>query len=321
VIGTLTKMSVLVLAFECSYNEVKNRERKIIMHFTGQVYRHPMEANTPLLQVTAGCSHNKCTFCTMYRKTQFGVSPLDHVREDLEELKSYGKPVKRIFLVNGEPFVLSTDKLIAIGQMINEYFPDIETITCYTSIMNLKRKSLEDLKQLRALKFNELHIGIETAYDPALLQMNKGFTKEEAYENLQKLKEAGIDWDALIMTGVAGKDHGKEHIEETAQLINDFPPYMISIMPTSVPKGSDLEVLRDKGEFLESTELENLEEQKELLRLINVNSAYLFASHVFSLIPVSGPLSHKSEIIDYIDKRIGEISPQVLNGIKERPNI
>ena len=166
------------------------------MHYTGQVYRHPIEANTPLLEVTAGCSHNKCSFCTMYRETPFKVSPYTHIEEDLIEMKQRYGDVSKIFLVNGEPFILSTDKLIVIGELINKYFPNIETITCYVSIKSLKNKTVNDLKKLKALGYNELHVGLESAYDPALVQMNKGFIQKEAYECLTKVKEAGMKWDA-----------------------------------------------------------------------------------------------------------------------------
>ncbi|WP_461205652.1 radical SAM protein [Clostridium sp. DL1XJH146] len=291
------------------------------MHYTGQVYRHPVEGATDLLEVTVGCSHNKCTFCTMYRDTCFSISPKDYVEEDLQELKSRGRSIKRIFLVNGEPFVLSTAKLIEIGEKINSYFPEIETITCYASIKNLKNKSLEDLKKLRSLKYNQLHIGLESAYDPALKQMNKGFTKEEAYENLKKLTDAGFEWDALLMTGVAGKGNGKIHIEETAKLINTFPPYMVSVMPTSVTKGSELEVLRDKGEFVDCTELEKLEEEKMLLRLLEFEDAYFFGSHNYNLVPVSAQLKYKQEILDVIDKKIMELDDDLLNSVLERDAI
>lgn len=291
------------------------------MHFTGQVYRHPMEATTQLLEVTAGCSHNKCAFCTMYRDTCFAVSPDEHIEEDLQELKSYGGKIKRIFLVNGEPFVLSARRLIEIGEKINSYFPEIETITCYTSIKNLNSKSVEELKKLRSLNFNQLHIGLETAYDPALKQMNKGFTQEQAYTNLQKLKDAGIEWDAFVLFGIAGKGNMDINIEQTAELINTFPPYMVSVMPLSVTKGSDLEVLRDKGEFVESTELEMLEEEKKLLRLLDVGDAYFFGSHNYNLVPVSGNLRDKQAIIDYIDEKIEQIDDSILNGVKPRAAI
>lgn len=291
------------------------------MHYTGQVYRHPIEGNTPLLEVTAGCSHNKCSFCTMYQETPFNVSPLEHVEEDLMEMKKMYGDLKRIFLVNGEPFILSTDKLVTIGELIHRYFPNIETITCYASIKSLKNKSVEDLKQLKKLGYDELHIGLESAYDPAIQQMNKGFTSDEAYECLTKLKEAGMTWDAIIMTGVAGKGSGKIHIEETAKLLNQFPPYMLSIMTTSVSSGTPLEAMRNRGEFIECTELEKLEEEIMLLKLINFKDCYFFGSHNYNLIPISGPLSKKDEIINMFEENIKKIPTTILNSVKERASI
>ncbi len=291
------------------------------MHYTGQVYRHPIEARTPLLEVTAGCSHNKCSFCTMYRETPFQVSPIEHIEEDLQELKNSNMPIKRIFLVNGEPFILPTKKLIAIGELIHKYFPDIETITCYASIKSLKNKTLEELKSLRALNFNELHIGLESAYDPAIKQMNKGFTAKEAYENIEKLTKAGFAWDAIIMTGVAGKGKGNIHIEETAKLLNTYPPYLVSLMTTSVAQGTPLEKMRDAGEFVECTELEKIEEEKYLLQLLNCPEAYFFGGHNYNLIPVNGPLSDKEAIIQHINTRLKNFSADILHDVHDRDNI
>lgn len=291
------------------------------MHYTGQVYRHPIEGNTPLLEVTIGCSHNKCSFCTMYQDTPFKVSPLTHVEEDLLELKQYYGDLKRIFLVNGEAFILSTEKLIVIGELINKYFPNIETITCYASIKSLKNKSVEDLKKLKALGYDELHIGLESAYDPAIAQMNKGFTQKEAYEYLAKVKEAGMIWDAIIMTGVAGKGNGKIHIEQTAKLLNEFPPYMLSTMTTSVSTGTPLEKMRDNGEFIECTELEKIEEEIMLLKLIDFEDCYFFGAHNYNLIPINAPLSKKKAIIKAFEDNIHKIPEDILHGVKARANI
>ncbi len=291
------------------------------MHYTGQVYRHPVEAHTPLLEVTAGCSHNKCSFCTMYRDTKFSVSPLKHVEEDLQELQSTGFPFKRIFLVNGEPFALSTGKLLEIGRLINKYFPNIETITCYASIKGLKNKTVDDLRALRALKFNELHIGLESAYDPALVQMNKGFTSEEAYVNIRKLQEAGIDWDAIIMTGVAGKGKGGVHIEETAKLLNTYPPYMVSLMTTSISTGTPLEKMRDAGEFIECTEEEKIQEEIYLLELLQFDRAYFFGAHNYNLIPINGPLTEKEDIIRHLKVEMTKLDAKLLQSSYQRANI
>jgi radical SAM superfamily enzyme YgiQ (UPF0313 family) len=281
-----------------------------------------MEGYTPLLEVTIGCSHNKCAFCTMYRESSFRVSPLAHIKEDLQELKSYGNPIKRIYLVNADPFVLSTDKLTEIAELIIEYLPTIETITCYTSIKNLKNKSLEDLKKLKELRYDDLHIGLETAYAPALKMMNKGFSVEEAYEQLSKIKEAGFRYDALLMLGVAGRGNGEINVKETSTLLNEIHPYMVSIMPTSVIPGSELETLCDKGEFIEPTELEMLEEEKLLIRSLKLDDCYFFGSHNYNLIPISGDLNtERNEILEHIDLSIQKIDDAILNGVKPRGSI
>ncbi|MFI3215007.1 MAG: radical SAM protein [Eubacteriales bacterium] len=252
------------------------------MHYTGQVYRHPIEGYTPLLEVTAGCSHNKCSFCTMYKETPFRVSSLADVEDDLIEMKKLGGDIRRIFLVNGEPFIMSTEKLVVVGELINKYFPNIETITCYASIKSLKDKSVEDLKRLKSLGYNDLHVGLESAYDPALFQMNKGFTSEEAYQCLGKVQDAGMRWDAIIMTGVAGKGN---------------------------------------GEFIECTELEKIEEELLLLKLIDFEECYFFGGHNYNLIPINAPLSEKNEIIEAFYDRIKNIPEYILNGVKKRANI
>lgn len=291
------------------------------MHYTGQVYRHPIEANTPLLEVTAGCSHNKCSFCTMYRETPFQVSPYSHIEEDLQELKQQGYPVKRIFLVNGEPFILSTKKLIKIGELIHQYFPKIETITCYASIKSIMSKTVDDLKKLRSIGYNELHIGLESAYQPALQQMNKGFDVSQAYESLEKLQQASIDYDAIIMLGVAGKNKGREHIEATAKLLNQYPPYLISIMTTSVSPGTPLETMRNQGDFIECSEAEALEEEILLLELLECKDAYFFGGHNYNLIGVNGPMGKKQEIIKYIQSQMKQIDNEILDSVYPRESI
>lgn len=291
------------------------------LHYTGQVYRHPIEGNTPLLEVTAGCSHNKCSFCTMYQDTPFSLSPLSHIEEDLAELASKNPYINRVFLVNGEPFILSTEKLVEIGKLVEKYLPKIETITCYASMKSIKNKSVEDLTILRALKFNQLHVGLESAYDPALLQMNKGFTQGEGYENLKKLEEANIQWDAIVMLGVAGKGKGKEHIAQTAALINTFPPYLLSIMTTSVSSGTPLEQMRNEGKFVECTEGEMILEEIDLLEQVQVEDAYFFGGHSYNLIPINAPLSRKAEIIDHLRENYGTLSKELLNASVKRANI
>lgn len=194
------------------------------MHYEGPIYRPPVEADTLLLQVTVGCAHNKCTYCSMYRDVNFKMEKLDQIEEDLKEARSLYGRVDRIFLVNVDAFVLKADYLKNIALKIKEYLPHCETITMYASIQNIKAKTDEELRELRALGINELYVGIESGVDEVLSCINKGHNLQEAKKQLERLNEANITHRALLMLGVAGKGKGEENAIATAKLLNETKP-------------------------------------------------------------------------------------------------
>ena len=296
------------------------------MHYTGPVYRPPIEADTPLLEITYGCSWNKCSFCTMYQNQKFGISPIEDIEEDLQELsKYYPKNLKKIYVENGDAFTLQVHKLIEIGELIHKYFPEIETITCYTSIRNIKAKSIEDLKKLRALGFNSFYIGIETAYDPALMQMSKGYTQADEYEQLKKLHDAEISYNAIIMFGVAGKGNYRENACETIKLLNTFKPKIILTMSTSVQDNTPLYEMVEKGEFIIPTEREILDE--ELLYLENLkmdDDCLYFGAHIYNLSRITMYFKYRDEMIRQFKNRVEELdknNPELLDSVLSRGNL
>lgn len=166
------------------------------MNYTEPVYRPPYEANSLLLQVTVGCAHNKCTYCTMYKEVKFSVESMDQIENDLREAKQLHGTISRVFLVNGDAFVLSARRLKAIAERILHHFPNIEVITMYASINNIKHKTDEELRDLQALGINDLWVGVETGNEQTLEYINKGFSLQDSYEQLARLK--GLVYDILI---------------------------------------------------------------------------------------------------------------------------
>ena len=173
------------------------------MHYSGTVWRPPFEFRSLLLQVTTGCSHNGCSFCSMYRNTPFRVSPMEEVRADLSEAARRFPETERIFLLSGDAFVLPAEKLLKIAEAAHQALPRLKTISCYASVQNVKNKTVPELKALRAAGINEPNFGIETGLPDLLKAMNKGFTLEEAREQLGKLREAGMDFSANLILGGA----------------------------------------------------------------------------------------------------------------------
>ena len=286
------------------------------MHYTGTIYRPPFEARSLLLQVTTGCSHNRCSFCTMYRDEPFRVEPLEQIEEDLAEARQYVPNITRVFLENGDPFALSADRLEQIAVMIHAYLPRVETIAMYASIKNVIGKSDEELRRLRNLGINELNIGVESGLDEALSYMNKGYTAAQAKYELNRLKSAGIDYGANIILGCAGPERRHENAAATAALLNETKPYLIFTGTIHSDLGCPLYEDMQSGRFVESTFGEYLDEEEELLELLDLTDCYLFGLHPSNIVTMHGNLPEdKAVMLDLIRKRREELA----NRLDERP--
>ncbi len=291
------------------------------MNFTGPIYRPPYEAESLLLQVTVGCAHNKCTYCTMYKDVRFTMEKIDQIEEDLKEARQLYKNVKRVFLVNGDAFVLSANRLKPIAEKIIEYFPEVECITMYASINNIKSKSDEELRQLRDLRIGDLWVGVETGNEKTLDYMNKGFTLEDSYKQLERLNKAGMTHIDIIIFGAAGKGKGMQNALDTAKLINHSEPIGISITTMGAFGDSQLAKDVENGIFEPAPEIEVLEEQKHFIDLIDFNTAYL-GIHGINTVAFDASLPSEKEMsIKRIDHAIKNLGEQYLNSVPERHSI
>lgn len=288
------------------------------MHYTGEVYRPPLEAYTPLLEVTYGCSHNKCIFCAMYNKTKYGISTLEDIESDIIELKNSKrrkvKPYQRIYLLNGDPFVLPTERLLEISKLIKKHIPECKTITAYCSFYNLENKPIEDLKKLKEAGYNELWFGVETGFDKIIDWINKGTDLDGYYRGLDKMKEAGIEYHAIVMQGIAGAGNAEVNAKETAKVLNYYPPKGVYIMSTSVMENTPLYYMRERGEFVESTNRENIEEQIYLLKNLKLPDTSLYSSgHVVNLVNMTHHMDKKDQMIKELEEALEEIDPELLD--------
>ena len=168
------------------------------MNYTGMIYRPPMEANSVLLQVTTGCSHNKCAFCYMYHDIPFSVSPMEEVMADIDEAARIWAGAERVFLENGDAFCLSAERLKRIADAIHEKHPKVNTIAMYASIQNIRGKTDKELRMLHECGINDLNIGVESGLDVALERLNKGHTADEAIYELKRLNDAGIECSCTV---------------------------------------------------------------------------------------------------------------------------
>lgn len=289
------------------------------MHYTGNIYRPPFEGRSLLLQVTVGCAHNKCAFCTMYRDVTFRMEPMEQIESDLQEASTYAKHIRRVFLENGDPFVLSADRLARIADLIHKYLPNVETIAMYASIQNIRGKTDEELRLLRRLGINELNIGLESGLDEALRQMNKGYTAAEAEYELLRLKKAGIDYGANVIFGCAGAGLRVENARKTAELLNKTEPYLIFTGTIHADPGCELYDAMEKGTFRENTVGEYLEEEEQFLSALDARECLYFGLHPSNVVGLYGNLmDDKQNMLRQLQHKRKELTPAQLRSIPRR---
>ena len=292
------------------------------MQYEGTTYRPPPEADSFLLQVTVGCAHNRCRFCAMYRDVNFRRISMDKIEADLQEARSIFPKAERIFLVNGDAFVLDAQTLKEIARRIKRVFPECRTISMYASIRNIRSKSDKDLEALRRMGINDLYVGIESGWDEVLKRIRKGHTISEANQQIGRLQRAGIHHIANLMLGVAGAGKGLQNARFTADFLNQTGPSLIWVGTLEIFEGTELHADMVNGTFLPATEHEILEEEKALIDQIVLQNVPFYGVHPTNTVRISGQLSRdKQEMIAAIDQCILHYGENALSTTFARPSL
>ena len=272
------------------------------MHYTGTIWRPPYEASSLLLEVTAGCTHHKCKFCTLYNDLpfKFRMSPLEDVESDLQEAQLWstdpialltarfqGLPrperIQRAFLTGANPFVLKSERLLAIDDLIRQYVPSIKTIGCFARITDVTLKSEEELASLHQAGYDGLTIGIETGDDEALRFMNKGYTADDIVKQCQRLDQAGIHYSFFYLVSISGAGRGETGAKATADVCNQLHPTLIGVNMLTIYPDSELYQEIQRGNWKEESEIEKYKEIRTLLESLEIPTQFaaLGASNAF----------------------------------------
>lgn len=276
------------------------------------IYRPPREANSLLLPLTSGCSHNRCTFCNMYRGVPFRVHSIDDIRANLKRFALYRPQADRIYLLGGDPFVLSADKLHRVIDEIHDVFPAMKTITMYAQVANITTKSDAELYSLRQRGVNQLYIGLETGDDALLQKLDKGNSAAEAVEQLNRLTAAGMTYGVIIMTGIAGKGGGIKNAIATAKVMNQIHARVLYCNSLVVQADTPLGEEERAGTFTEAGEYERIEELLALLEHLKPQSKLLFNSyHVSNTLSINVELPEgQAETIERLKLFLAGTTPE-----------
>lgn len=306
------------------------------MHFTGTIWRPPYESESLLLEATAGCTHHRCKFCTLYDDLpfRFHMSPLEDIEADLQEAQLYqtgplerlglrmqglGEPQgpRRAFLVGANPFVLKPERLERIAELVRAYFPQCETIGCFARITDITLKTGQELARLAQAGYDGITIGVETGDAEPLAFMDKGYTPEDILTQTRRLEEASIAYHFFYLAGIAGEGKARESAIRSAELFNRTHPRRIGSSMLTVFRESRLYQEIQAGNWREAGEREKLEEVRALVAHLDIPVIFaaLGASNAFNL---EGRLPEEREaLLSALDQILSRYSEAELRRYRE----
>jgi len=289
------------------------------MHYEGNIIRPPSEANSILLQVTVGCSRNKCTFCGTYRGERFKIKPDSIIMEDIAFAAQYCKHQRRVFICDGDALIVTQKRLLNILMEIENQLPWVTRVGIYANAKSLKTKTLDELKTLKNHGLGIVYMGLETGDDVTLKKINKGATAEDMIQMGRKAREAGFKLSITVLLGIAGKTRSRIHAMETGRVLSAIDPEYIGALSLMLIPGTPLYQDYASGDFtlLESAEM--LEELKNMIAATNLSRGLFYANHASNYLPIKARLpKDKAAAIKLIDSALeGNIAlkPEYMRGL------
>lgn len=276
------------------------------MMYDMPLYRPPSEAYSLIIQATLGCSHNKCTFCNMYKSKQFVIKPLEKIKEEINYFRKQYRNVEKIFLADGDALIIPMNELKEIFQYIKEVFPECKRIILYGSPKSILNKTIDELKMLKELGLYMIYMGVESGDENTLKYINKGATTNEILKAAIKVKESGVLLSVTVIAGLAGKKDSKNHAINTGRLISKISPDFLGVLTLMISEDTYIYKEIKNGNFEILSDIEILEEIKTIIDHINVKNNLVFrCNHASNYLLLRGNLPFdKVELIESIKESL-----------------
>ncbi|MBE6996379.1 MAG: radical SAM protein [Ruminococcaceae bacterium] len=261
------------------------------MRYYGSVYRPPSEAYSLIVQVTYGCSHNTCAFCSMFKEKRFAIRPLEEVLEDFHMARARYRNVDKVFLADGDALVRKASELYTILDTIRELFPECKRVTSYASPSSIRIRTDEELQTLREKGLTMVYMGLESGSDEVLKRMRKGHTAAEIVEMGQKVRRNGMALSVTAITGLGGPELLEQHAVETAKAFNAMNPEYIGMLTLMVEPGTPLYDWVREGSFRLLTQPQVLEETRLLMEHLDSPGSVFRMNHASNYLVLKGTLN------------------------------
>ena len=275
------------------------------MDYQGIIIRPPSEANSIILQVTVGCSHNKCTFCGTYKGVRFRIKPESVVENDIEFAARYCRRQRRLFLTDGDALILPQKRLHKLLKTIRKQLPWVTRVGVYGNAKSIQTKTLEDLVALREQGLGIVYLGLETGDDVTLKKIRKGVRADTIIKMGQRVIAAGIKLSVTVLLGLAGPERSDVHAEATGRALSAMDPDYVGALSLmllpNTPLGRDFE----EGRFRLVSPMEMLSELKTMIAHTDLSGGLFYANHASNYLPIKARLPRDKEAaVSLIDQAL-----------------
>ena len=267
------------------------------MNYEGNIIRPPSESHSIILQVTVGCSHNKCTFCGAYKGVRFRIKDVATINEDIAFASRYCIRQKRVFLADGDALILPTARLVDIFSDIRRNLPWVNRISLYGNAKSILRKTVRELQTLKELGLDRVYMGLESGHEPTLKNIKKGVDAEQMIQAAALVRQADLFLSVTVLLGIAGRKQSIGHARATGMVLGKMKPNQIAVLTLMLLKNTPLYNDYLSGAFQLPDQNMLLEELKMLVESIELERVQFQANHASNYLPISGRLAKDKETI------------------------
>jgi radical SAM superfamily enzyme YgiQ (UPF0313 family) len=274
------------------------------MKYEGMIFRPPSEAESLILQVTVGCSYNRCTFCEAYQGKSFRIKSFEEVKEDIDEVSSYHPRIQRVFLADGDALIIPQKELVRILEYLRSRLKSLERVGIYANAKDILRKELEELRRLKDLGLGIIYLGVESGDREVLKRIKKNATVDQLIRAGKKVKESGILLSVTVILGIGGVERSHAHAEETGKILSEMDPDFAGALSLMVVPGTPIAAEIEEGRLELPTPFGLVQELEGMIENCRLTHCFFASNHASNYLPLRiGMPEEKEEAL----RRIREV--------------
>ena len=283
------------------------------MKYEGMIYRPPSEADSLILQVTVGCSYNRCTFCGAYQGKTFRIKSLEEIKEDIDEASSYGAAVRRVFLADGDALVLPQKDLVYILSTLKQRLKRLERVGIYANARDILKKGVDELKELKNLGLGIIYLGLESGNPEVLKRIKKNSTVDQMVRAARRVKEAGIVLSVTVLLGIGGVRLSHDHARDTGKVLSAMDPDFVGALSLIVVPGTSIAEEIETGKLVLPTPFGLIEELETMINHCHLTNGFFASNHASNYLPLKIRMpEQKEEALQRIREVLEKKDPRLL---------